>query len=52
MPEKKHSKEDETLETLLDLDGEIFLMENGYWTKFEVNRVEPTRHIPRALGIQ
>ncbi|MBL7178137.1 MAG: hypothetical protein ISS66_20120 [Desulfobacteraceae bacterium] len=49
MPEKKHSKEDETLETLLDLDGEIFLMENGYWTKFEVNRVEPTRHIPHGV---
>jgi len=49
MTEKKYSKEDETLETLLDLDGEIFLMKNGYWTKFEASRVEPTQHIPHGL---
>ena len=49
MTEKKYSKEDETLETLLDLDGEIFLMENGYWTKFEANRVESTQHIPHGV---
>ena len=49
MPEKKYSREDKTLETLLDLDGEIFLMKNGYWTKFEVSRVEPTRHIPHGV---
>lgn len=30
------------LETLLSLDGEIFPMENGYWTKFEVKQVTPT----------
>jgi hypothetical protein len=42
---KEYSKEDETLQTLLDLDGEIFQMENGYWTKFEANRAEPTKHI-------
>jgi hypothetical protein len=29
MPKDKYSKEDSALETLLDLDGEIFPMENG-----------------------
>ena len=49
MPEKKYLKEDKTLETLLDLDGEIFLMENGYWTKFEASRVTPIRQIPHGI---
>jgi hypothetical protein len=49
MAEKNGSRKDETLETLLDLDGEIFLMEGGYWTKFEANRVEPTQHIPHGV---
>jgi len=50
MPESIYSKRDTSLETLLDLDGEIFPMDNGYWTKFEAYRVEPTIHIP--LGIR
>ena len=33
MPKDKYTKENASLETLLDLDGEIFPMENGYWTK-------------------
>ncbi len=49
MPEKKYLKEDKTLETLLDLDGEIFPMENGYWTKFEASRVTSTRQIPHGI---
>jgi hypothetical protein len=49
MPEKKHSKKDASLETLLDLDGEVFPMDNGYWTKFEVRRVEPTKQIPHGI---
>ena len=34
---KKYSgkKDDAGLNTLLDLNGEIFPMDNGYWTKFE-----------------
>ncbi len=36
MSKKKYSKEDASLETLLDLDGEVFPMDNGYWTKFKV----------------
>ena len=49
MSEKKYLKEDKTLETLLDLDGEIFPMENGYWTKFEASRVTPTQKISHGI---
>jgi len=37
------------LETLLDLNGEIFPMENGYWTKFEARKVTPNEHIPHGI---
>lgn len=37
------------LENLLNLDGEIFPMENGYWTKFETYRVEPNENIPHGI---
>ena len=33
MPKKKYSEKDGSFETLLDLDGEIFPTDNGYWTK-------------------
>ena len=42
-------KKDASLETLLDLDGEIFPMDNGYWTKFEVSRIKPTEQIPHGI---
>jgi hypothetical protein len=45
----KYSKEDVSLETLLDLDGEIFPMDNGYWTKFEVRSVTPTKQTPHGV---
>jgi len=35
MPKDELSERDVELETLLDLNGEIFPMDNGYWTKFE-----------------
>lgn len=41
--------EDETLVTLLLLDGEIFPMDSGFWTKFEVHRVMPEPHIPHGV---
>ena len=37
------------IETLLLLDGEIFPMSNGYWTKFEVRKVTPSEQIPHGL---
>jgi hypothetical protein len=37
------------LETLLELDGEVFPMDNGYWTKFEARRVEPSEAMPHGI---
>lgn len=37
------------LETLLDLDGEIFMMDAGYWVKFEAKRVSPSPPIPHGI---
>jgi len=49
MAKEKYSREDASLDTLLDLDGEIFPMNNGYWTKFAVFRVTPTEQIPHGI---
>ena len=49
MTKKKYSREDASLGVLLDLDGEIFPMNNGYWTKFEVSRITPTQQIPHGI---
>jgi len=49
MPKRKYIKEDASLETLLDLDGEIFPMDNGYWTKIEFRRVESSEKIPHGI---
>lgn len=38
------------LETLLNLNGEIFPMENGCWTKFEAYRVDPSEQIPHGIS--
>jgi hypothetical protein len=37
------------IEMLLLLDGEVFPMSSGYWTKFEVQRVEPSGQIPHGI---
>ena len=49
MAKNKYSKKDTSLETLLDLGGEVFPMDNGYWTKFEARRVKPTEQIPHRI---
>jgi hypothetical protein len=49
MTNQKHLKEGSELETLLDLDGEIFPMENGFWIKFEAYKTEPLPHIPHGI---
>jgi len=46
---KKRENKDIGLETLLQLDGEIFPMDNGYWVKFKVHHVEPNEHIPHGI---
>jgi len=43
-------KDDKTgLDILLSMDGEIFPMDNGYWTKFEVKRVEVSEKAPHGI---
>ncbi len=49
MKDRHRSREDETLATLLNLNGEVFPMENGYWTKFDVWLVDPEPHIPHGV---
>lgn len=43
------TKYDIGLDTLLHLDGEVFPMENGYWTKFEVKQVPADKRIPHGI---
>ena len=40
---------DAELEALLHLDGEVFPMENGYWTKFNVRLVEADERFPHGI---
>lgn len=40
---------DPGLDSLLDLNGECFRMDNGYWTKIEAWRVTPTPQIPHGI---
>jgi len=49
MTNPKNSKKDFGLETVLDLNGEIFPMENGFWIKFEAYKTEPMGHIPHGI---
>ncbi len=37
------------LETLLQLDGEGFPMDNGFWVKFKVHVTDPNIHIPHGI---
>jgi len=37
------------LSVLLEMDGEVFQMDNGYWTKISVKRVVPDEHIPHGI---
>lgn len=37
------------LQTLLNLDGERFRVENGYWVKFEVKKIEVSDESPHGL---
>ena len=38
------------LESLLNLNGEVFPMENGCWTKFETYRVDPSEQISHGIS--
>lgn len=37
------------LGALLDLDGEVFMMDDGYWVKFEAKEVTPSPAIPHGV---
>jgi len=41
--------DDSSLEILLQLNDEIFPMDNGYWTKIEAKIVAPNEHIPHGI---
>jgi hypothetical protein len=38
------------LESLLDLDGITFRLNEGFWVKFEAHRVEPSEQIPHGVS--
>jgi len=37
------------LENLLNLHGEVFPMDNGYWIKFEAYQIDPTPSRPHGV---
>jgi Family of unknown function (DUF6516) len=43
---------DRSLDTLLDLDGQVFVVDpdGKYWVKFSVKRVDPTPERPHGLS--
>lgn len=43
------SKQDHTLEMLLDLAGETIVLSEGYWVKFEVMQVEESGNRPQGI---
>ena len=45
-----YSREDATLETLLDFDGKRYYLESGYWIKFCAKRVEPDAYRPFGVS--
>ena len=38
-----------SLEMLLDLDGETYILEGSFWVKFQVKRAPPTPEKPHGL---
>lgn len=45
----EHDETDSGLETLLLLNGEVFPMDNGFWTKIEAYRTAPNTHVPHGI---
>lgn len=43
------SPADTGLETLLDLDGITYRLNEGYWVKFEAHVVDATKHRPHGI---
>lgn len=49
MKKDANTDADETIETLLDLDGEQYRSDSGFWVKFDIKRVEPSPQIPHGI---
>ena len=49
MKEKRSFGKMKPSSVLLNLDGEIFPMDNGYWLKFEVWQGGSEPHVPRGV---
>jgi len=47
----KHERRDKSLDTLLDLDGEVIVVDplGKHWVRFSVTKVEPTPEKPHNL---
>lgn len=45
----KNDANEHTLEFLLAFNGRIHRLEEGYWMKFEIRRIEPTDERPHGL---
>ena len=43
------SEKDHSLDTLLDLNGEIFPMNNGHWVKFKAKQIPANPAIPHGI---
>jgi len=52
MTSKENGKRDDSLDTLLALDGEKFfgIDDNGCWVKFEVHEVDKTDHVSHGIS--
>ena len=42
-------RSDHTLELLLDLDGLVYATDEGYWLKYEINKVQETVEKPHGI---
>jgi len=42
-------EKDFSIDTLLDLDGEIFPMNSGFWVKFEAKAIPPSKNAPHGI---
>lgn len=44
-----NKRNEQSLELLLDLNGEVFWFEEKYWTKIEATKVTPSREVPHGI---
>jgi len=49
MKKAKYAKEDKTLETLLDLNGQQYIAEDGFRIEINAHKVKPTPHRPYGI---